>query len=688
MTHTLARGQAPLRPPARARASRTLTAIAASVALVLAPVLATPAAAVDEAVDPTAVVAPATASLAGSLTVGSTVSVEHGAWTPADATLSYVWWQSPEAYQAPVDGIDQNDDAVVIDGATTAELDLDSALAGRFVWAVVTGSAPELTSASVIAASAGPVALPSIPSVPDVTITGTAVVGAPLAAVLSAPLPEGVAVAYQWQRTGAPIDGEVGESYTAVADDALATLAVVATFTADGFSPTTRTSTGVVVAKATFLGAPAATMSGVVRVESPVTAVTGAWPEGTTFAFSWRFVDSKGVETVSRSTSQVYAPTASTLGRKLSVVITGTVPGHLPVSKRSAATTIAPGVFTSAPTPTIAGSAYVGATLKATTGTWAPTATLRYQWKRDGVSISGATASSYRLTSYDYGKKITVTVGATRTGYTKAVRTSAPTATVRKPFTTTTAPKISGTAKMGFVLTAVPGTWSPTPTYTYQWKRNGVAVSGATGKTYALKSTDVGSTITVTVTYKRSGYFTRVVTSAATATVKVPITTRDGWFTVGVDIPAGTYYSDGGNSCYFERRTNKYLGQGSGLLGYQIWWDGDFGGRKVVTISASDKYFYTESCGSWQPVMPDLRTTVGDGTWVVGKHIATGTWEAVGPFDDDGCYVAGLASFTGRPDTDITAEFMIPNVGDVVYIDSTDKGFVTDGCGTWTRIGD
>ncbi|MGL4256625.1 MAG: hypothetical protein ACRCSL_09840, partial [Microbacterium sp.] len=247
MTHTPARGQAPLRPPARARASRTLTAIAASVALVLAPVLATPAAAVDEAVDPTAVVAPATASLAGSLTVGSTVSVEHGAWTPADAALSYVWWQSPEAYQAPVDGIDQNDDAVVIDGATTAELALDSALAGRFVWAVVTGSAPELTSASVIAASAGPVALPSIPSVPDVTITGTAVVGAPLAAVLSAPLPEGVAVAYQWQRTGAPIDGAVGESYTAVADDALATLAVVATFTADGFSPTTRTSTGVVV---------------------------------------------------------------------------------------------------------------------------------------------------------------------------------------------------------------------------------------------------------------------------------------------------------------------------------------------------------------------------------------------------------------------------------------------------------
>ena len=65
----------------------------------------------------------------------------------------------------------------------------------------------------------------------------------------------------------------------------------------------------------------------------------------------------------------------------------------------------------------------------------------------------------------------------------------------------TSPPTISGTAELAATLTATPGSWSNSPTsYTYQWKRNGGAIGGATASTYALQAADLGTTITVTVT--------------------------------------------------------------------------------------------------------------------------------------------------------------------------------------------
>lgn len=69
-----------------------------------------------------------------------------------------------------------------------------------------------------------------------------------------------------------------------------------------------------------------------------------------------------------------------------------------------------------------------------------------------------------------------------------------------------TPPAISGTATVGNTLTASTGTWlgQPLPTYTFQWKRNGANISGATSSSYALVLADGGTTITVTVTATNS----------------------------------------------------------------------------------------------------------------------------------------------------------------------------------------
>ena len=58
--------------------------------------------------------------------------------------------------------------------------------------------------------------------------------------------------------------------------------------------------------------------------------------------------------------------------------------------------------------------------------------TLTYQWKANGVAITGATATTYKPIAADAGKTLTVTVTGTKTGYTTAAKTSTATAVVAK----------------------------------------------------------------------------------------------------------------------------------------------------------------------------------------------------------------------------------------------------------------
>ncbi len=164
--------------------------------------------------------------------------------------------------------------------------------------------------------------------------------------------------------------------------------------------------------------------------------------------------------------------------------------------------------------PTISGTAAAGATLVADAGRSTP---VTYQWRADGVAISGATGSSFVLPGTSVGKRITVTVSALDGS--DAV-TSLPTAPVSAGTLGAVTPTISGTAKLGNTLTAVPGTWTPSPvTLTYRWKADGVDIAGATGKTLKVATTQIGKRITVTVTGSKTGFTTAQRTSAQTAVV-------------------------------------------------------------------------------------------------------------------------------------------------------------------------
>lgn len=172
--------------------------------------------------------------------------------------------------------------------------------------------------------------------------------------------------------------------------------------------------------------------------------------------------------------------------------------------------------------PAITGTAQVGQSLTANAGTWTPApAATSYQWTADGVAIPGATGRTLAVGPAQLGKAIGLKVGARKPSYVSgsslAKATAAVVPGVMQP---TQAPVVSGIPKVGAVLTATTGTWSPAPTsMVLGWRADGVPIPGATGTTLRLGPAQLNKRITAVTVAKRAGYTDAIGTSAATAPV-------------------------------------------------------------------------------------------------------------------------------------------------------------------------
>lgn len=106
------------------------------------------------------------------------------------------------------------------------------------------------------------------------------------------------------------------------------------------------------------------------------------------------------------------------MNAKLSVRVTGKLSGYDSLSRTSASVTVVKGTLT-VKTPTITGTRKAGKTLTVKAGSWGPGAVaLSYQWYCGSTKLTGATKTSYKLTSKDKGKKVSVVVRGTKSGYT------------------------------------------------------------------------------------------------------------------------------------------------------------------------------------------------------------------------------------------------------------------------------
>lgn len=124
------------------------------------------------------------------------------------------------------------------------------------------------------------------------------------------------------------------------------------------------------------------------------------------------------------------------------------------------------------------------------------------------VQISGIPAGSYRFklqggsipTQWANGIDHSAAAKSIKVTQTQHLTGIVFTARANPAIASTGRPTISGTQKRTHTLTAHNGTWATTPaSFTYRWLRNGRPISGATSKTYKLRSADVGKYISVRV---------------------------------------------------------------------------------------------------------------------------------------------------------------------------------------------
>jgi hypothetical protein len=294
------------------------------------------------------------------------------------------------------------------------------------------------------------------------------------------------------------------------------------------------------------------TLIGTPAIGSKLTATAGQWASATSSTLQWVRCSTNAAEYAVHSSNQPMSTGCSVIGTTNATsytLVDADLNKYIQIKVMASNASGASSVFT--PTtpavgrppavsgtkyPVVTGTPRLGSVLTGTLGTWlgTPTPTLQRGWVRctsASASVSSALPSgcsvipdglgaTLTLTTDDVGRYLRSFVTASSYAGTKTWY-SATTAQIDRVPTALVAPSISGTAKVGLVLTAARGSWagSPTSTFAYQWYRctsssiavgpygsstqkpaNCTLISGATRSTYKAVALDKGKYLSVRIT--------------------------------------------------------------------------------------------------------------------------------------------------------------------------------------------
>ena len=234
-------------------------------------------------------------------------------------------------------------------------------------------------------------------------------------------------------------------------------------------------------------------------------------PESATLAYQWL---RDGAE-IGGATIDTYTTTAADEGKTVQCQVTASNADSASIGD-SAAKLVEPYAGTNPPLPpsfnglasgvSVSGSPAVGQLLSCSAdGAWKGSPSFSYQWFRGGSEIGGATSSNYTPVSADKGKALQCRVKGTNADG-AAVSFSSPMLIAGEFPTATADPTISnltdpGNApEAGDQLSCSSGAWSGSPSFAYQWLRDGAEIGGATTAMYALEAADEGKAIQCLVT--------------------------------------------------------------------------------------------------------------------------------------------------------------------------------------------
>ena len=276
------------------------------------------------------------------------------------------------------------------------------------------------------------------------------------------------------------------------------------------------------------------TISGTPQVEQTLTADTSGIDDAdglTNVPYEYQWL--AGGSDIAGATGSSYTLTSSEQGQTIQVRVTFTDDADNQETLTSEATEAVAAKPNTAPTglPTISGTPQVEQTLTADTSgitdvDGLTNVSYEYQWLAGASEISGATGSSYLLTSSEHGQTIRVRVTFTDDADNQETLTSeATTAVAAKPNTAPTGlPTITGTPQVEQTLTVDTSGITDEDgltnvSYEYQWIAGDTDIEGATGSSYTLTSSEQGQTIQVRVTFTDDADNQETLTSEATTAV-------------------------------------------------------------------------------------------------------------------------------------------------------------------------
>jgi alpha-tubulin suppressor-like RCC1 family protein len=331
------------------------------------------------------------------------------------------------------------------------------------------------------------------------------------------------AATYQWFKDGSAIAGAIATTYT-IASTTAASAGNYSLVATNWLGSTTSTVAALtVISPVSITTQPTAQTVIAGNTATFSVVATGSAP----LTYQW----SKDGVAISGATAASYALAATTAANagSYTVLITNSVGS---VTSAPATLTVNPaGVAPSITTQPLGQSLGLG-TSATLTVVAAGTSPLAYQWSKNGAAITGATSASLTFSSLsasDAGSYAVVVSNALG-----SVGSSAASLAVVTPPTITIQPA-NQTVIAGASLTLSVTATGAGP-LTYQWSKNGTAISGATSPSFSLSSSaalDAGSYRVVVTTPGAS-----VTSNTATVTVNTPprITTQP---------PATVTYSGG-----------------------------------------------------------------------------------------------------------------------------------------------
>jgi hypothetical protein len=331
------------------------------------------------------------------------------------------------------------------------------------------------------------------------TITGTPQVGQTLTAEAGDVTPAPTSYSYRWFADGTVIPAATRSALVLTASHQGAAITVQVTSLRHGYNDSTDASPATTPVVGTTVSG-TTTVGHTLRGSAAAITMYGNAP----LAKQWL----REGAPIPDATDATYVLTNADAGSTIAFQVTGTQNSVSDAPVISAAVGPVSGGVITLPAPVVTGTPVVDGTLSAAlpeNEVDPADADVTWQWLRGGTRV--ATGNTYTPDPDDLGAVLSVRATATKDFFNRVSRAADTAPVALATFGTPPVATISGTVKVGEVLSAGAGAVTPAPDdLAYQWFSDGSAIDGATQQLFKVTAAQRYTPMTVGVTASRDGY--------------------------------------------------------------------------------------------------------------------------------------------------------------------------------------